>query len=174
MDKTLKGILKGDNVVLKVDDIDEFRPFVDRFVQNALKEKKPVIYFRFAGHSPLISETIPQLKMYHLEPEKGFERFISEIITVIEEEGLGGCYVFDLLSDLSAEWVSDVMIGNFFMLACPYLYKFDTVAYFAVLRNRHNLEAIRNIQKTAQVVLEIYNLKKIIYIQKERYLFDKI
>ncbi|MHA1746717.1 MAG: PEP/pyruvate-binding domain-containing protein [Promethearchaeota archaeon] len=165
LDKAVKGILKGDNVVLKVDDIDDFRPFVDRFVQNALSEHKPLIYFRFAGHEPLIPEDTKNVKMYRLEPEKGFERFISEIITVIEEEGLGGCYVFDLLSDLSAEWVSDVMIGNFFMLACPYLFKFDTVAYFAVLRNRHNQQAINNIQKTAQVVLEIYNMENTMYIQ---------
>ena len=57
------------------------------------------------------------------------------------------------------------MVANFFMLTCPYLYKYDTIAYFALIRNQHVVNTITNIQKTAQVVLEIYENEGELYIQ---------
>ena len=76
---------------------------------------------------------------FELHPEAGFENFISEIFNVIEKFGKGAFYVFDCLSELSVDWYSDRMLGNFFMLACPYLYDYETVAYFSLLRNHHTL-----------------------------------
>lgn len=164
LDEVLHGILPGDNVVLKVDYLKEYIPFVHRFARECHETKKDLIYFRFAQHEHLIPNEV-KAHVYELSPEKGFENFISQIINVIEEYGRGACYIFDSLSDLSVGWYSDVMLGNFFMLTCPYLYKFDTVAYFAVFRNRHHQNAIQNIQDTAQVVLEIYQNEQYIYIR---------
>jgi len=65
----------------------------------------------------------------------GFETFTARIHKVIEEAGRGAFYVFDCLSDLAADWYSDLMLGNFFMVTCPYLYDLDTVTYFALLRD---------------------------------------
>ncbi len=163
LDRILMNILAGDNVVFQIENLDQYRPFVSRFVQNALFEKKALVYFRFASHESLLPQGI-LARVIKLEPEKGFEQFISQIIAVIEEVGIGACYIFDLLSDLSVDWYSDVMVSNFFMLTCPYLYKFDTVAYFALLWNHHSLNTVSNIRNTAQVMLDIYESEQHLYI----------
>ncbi|MBN2143718.1 MAG: PEP/pyruvate-binding domain-containing protein, partial [Candidatus Aureabacteria bacterium] len=94
----------------------------------------------------------------------GFETFISEIFDVIERVGTGGCYVFDCLSELAVDWYSDRMLGNFFRLTCPYLYTFETITYFALLRNRHTNLAIEAIHHTAQVVIDVYRNRETLYV----------
>ena len=69
-------------------------------------------------------------EIHELDPENGFEAFISQIHDVVARHGKGGYYLFDSLSDLAADWYSDRMLGNFFMLTCPYLYQMETIAYF--------------------------------------------
>jgi len=54
---------------------------------------------------------------------------------------VGAYYVFDCLSDLAADWFSDRMLGNFFMITCPYLYELDTIAYFALQKHLHSFHA---------------------------------
>jgi hypothetical protein len=56
------------------------------------------------------------------------------------------------------------MLGNFFMLACPYLYTYDTVAYFALIRSHHTPSAIDAIHQTAQVVIDIHSRDERIYV----------
>ncbi|QEE16177.2 PEP/pyruvate-binding domain-containing protein [Promethearchaeum syntrophicum] len=163
LDSVLQGILPGDNVVLQVDELEDYIPFVHKFVRNANKEDKPLVYFRFAQHEFLIPSDV-HATIIELRPEKGFEKFLSQIIKTIEDFGLGACYVFDCLSDLIVDWYSDVMVGNFFMLTCPYLYKFDTVAYFALFRHKHELKVIKDIQDTAQVVMDIYRNEGSLYV----------
>ncbi len=50
------------------------------------------------------------------------------------------------------------------MLACPYLYTYDTVAYFALIRNHHTPFAIDAIHQTAQVVIDIHSRDERIYV----------
>jgi hypothetical protein len=40
------------------------------------------------------------------------------------------------------------MVGNFFRVTCPYLYELDTVAYFALFRDRHSFQTIERIRAT--------------------------
>ena len=155
LDRTLLGLRPGDNVVLQVNSLQDYRPLVDPYVGAAIAEGKPLVYFRFAKHTPLLAPR-RGLRICRLHPEGGFERFITETLDVIEETGRGACYVFDCLSELAVDWYSDRMLGNFFMLACPYLFQLDTIAYFALLRNRHTPLATEAITSTAQVVVNIY------------------
>ena len=156
LDRTLLGLRPGDNVVLQVNDLADYRPLVTPFVAAAIREGKPLIYFRFARHRPLIPAGCPGDQVHRLHPERGFERFITTTLDYIEEAGRGACYVFDCLSELAVDWYSDRMLGNFFMLACPFLYRLDTIAYFALLRNHHSPVATDAITGTAQVVVDIH------------------
>ncbi len=163
LDKILNGVILGDNVVFQVDAIDDYSRFVKPFCMEAGKRKRDLIYFRFADHE----EVVPKESCDHvfvLHPEEGFEIFISGIFNVIERFGKGAFYVFDCLSELSVDWYSDRMLGNFFMLTCPYLYDYKTVAYFALIRNRHSSFAIDAIHDTAQVVMDVFNHKEEIYV----------
>ena len=163
LDEILQGILTGDNVVWQVDEIDHLRPFVQAFCRCAQLDGKNLVYFRFASHPPLVPGKFGA-DIFHLDPRAGFEQFITRILNVVSEYGRGTCYVFDCLSDLAVDWYSDRMLGNFFKLACPYLYNADTVAYFALLRNAHTPLAVQAIHRTAQVVLDLYRSKKKYYL----------
>lgn len=162
LDETLQGIWAGDNVVLQVDDIQDFPPFVHRFCKYANESGKTLIYFRFADHPSFLPEGA-EAECYQLNPQEGFEQFITEILEVIEHYGKGICYLFDCLSGLAVDWYTDRMLANFFMLTCPYLYAYDTVAYFVLLRNLHRQLAINTIRNTAQVVLDIFRSNGTLY-----------
>ncbi len=163
LDKILKGVRLEDNVVFQVDSIAHYIPFVYPFAKDVHLKKKTLVYFRFAEHSPLIPEGVTAYT-YELHPEAGFENFISEILDVIEQFGEGAFYVFDCLSELAVDWYSDRMLGNFFMITCPYLYDFKTIAYFSLLRNAHTALATEAIHETAQVVLDVYHNKDNYYV----------
>ncbi len=163
LDSILQGICPGDNVVFQVDAVGDYIPFVHPFCEKAHVQGRALIYFRFAAHEYLIPKGVPA-HVYEIHPDAGFEKFIAEIFDVIEKFGYGACYVFDSLSELAVDWYSDRMLGNFFMLTCPYLYTFDTVAYFGLLRNHHASYAVDAIHGTAQVVLDIYRRKSELYV----------
>ncbi|MBN1524139.1 MAG: PEP/pyruvate-binding domain-containing protein [Spirochaetales bacterium] len=155
LDKVFQGVRPGDNIVFQIDSVDDYVPFVHPFCHEAKEEKRELIYFRFADHPELLPKDV-DAHTYHLEPNEGFENFISSIFDVIEKFGEGACYVFDCLSDLAADWYSDRMLGNFFMLTCPYLYDFETATYFALFRDHHMAVATNAIHNTAQVVVDVY------------------
>jgi len=163
LDKILNGVVLGDNVVFQVDALDDYVRFVGPFCEEARKQKRDLIYFRFADHRPVVPEGWCD-HVIELHPDAGFEHFISEIFNIIEQFGKGAFYVFDCLSELSVDWYSDRMLGNFFLLACPYLYEYRTVAYFALRRNHHTLFAIDAIHGTAQVVIDVYSDREGIYV----------
>lgn len=162
LDRVLQGLMAGDNVVWQVGDVEEYLPFIDPYVREAQRQQRKLIYFRFARHNPLLKDT--DAEVHVLDPQGGFERFVTEILDVIERAGKGAFYVFDCLSDLAADWFSDRMLGNFFRITCPYLFELDTIAYFALLKNEHSFHATEPIGTTAQVIIEVHRRGREIYI----------
>ena len=135
LDRVFRGIMPGDNIVWQIDAIDDYAEFVRPYAQYAAENRQRLIYFRFANHPPLLTHEDGAL-IRNISPEAGFEPFIAEIHRVISEEGRASLFLFDCLSELAPDWNSDRMLGNFFMLTCPYLYDRAAIAYFAIFRNR--------------------------------------
>lgn len=156
LDGILNYLQTGDNVVLQVDDVEDYRAFVLPFVKTALENGERVVYMRFARHAPLLEAT-GQVTIYKLNADMGFESFSTQVHNIIRQEGRDVFYVFDCLSDLLHAWATDLMIGNFFVITCPYLFELNTVAYFAILRSRHSFKTVARIRETTQVLLDIYN-----------------
>ena len=156
LDDILNGLRLGDNVVWRVDTIDDYRVFVQRYVTAAMEEARPVVYCRFAFHEPLLEER-PGIKIHNLDAFRGFESFTVRLHTIIAQEGIGVFYVFDCLSDLLNAWATDTMIGNFFVVTCPFLFELDTVAYFALLRDRHSFKTVARIRATTQLLIDLHN-----------------
>lgn len=156
MDGVLNYIRMGDNVVWSVSDLEEFKFFAVPFAEQAIKDGRNLIYMRFAGHEPLLSPR-PGLKIFEFDPDKGFEAFTVDIHDRITKEGKDAFYVFDSLSSLQSVWYTDLMMGNFFRVTCPYLFQLDTVAYFPLLRGRHSFDAVARIRDTTQLLLDVYH-----------------
>jgi len=155
LDAVFDNIRLGDNVVWQVADLDAFGHLFKPFVQQALCDKRNIIYIRFATHEPLLDDQAG-VKVYEFDPRSGFESFTVAVRKVITKEGRDAFYVFDCLSDLQVAWSSDLMMGNFFRVTCPYLFELDTVAYFPVLRGRHSDSAIAKIRDTTQLFIDVY------------------
>ncbi len=164
LDSIIDWLRIGDNVVWQVDDIKDYKSIVAPFVLSALSDHKKVIYMRFADHEPLV-EPGEQVAVYTLNSAEGFESFSTQVHTIITAEGVGAFYVFDSLSDLLSAWATDLMIGNFFLITCPYLFELKTVAYFAIIRNRHSYATVARIRETTQVLLDTYNCEDDFYVQ---------
>ena len=167
MDKALDNIRLGDNVVWRVSSLDEFKLFVDPYVEQAKKDGRNLIYFRFASHEPLV-EDCPEVKKYVIPLSHRFETFTVEIHNIIEKEGFDAFYVFDCLSELQAAWATDLMMGNFFRVTCPFLFILDTVAFFPIIRGKHSINAINKISSTTQLFLDVYSGKKSVYVRPSK------
>ena len=156
LDDILDGLRIGDNVVWKVDTIEDYQYFVEPYVKQALSDRREVVYFRFGQHPPVVDSDLG-VETFELDPREGFEPFACAIHAIATEKGVGTFYVFDCLSELLSAWATDHMIANFFQVTCPYLFRLDTVAYFALLRNRHAHKTIARIRETTQVFMELHN-----------------
>ena len=155
MDEALQYIRLGDNVVWQVPSLNEFRYVAERFAQQAIADRRNLIYIRFAEHEPILTPR-QGLKIEHVELSHRFENFTVNIHNLIEREGYDAFYVFDCLSELEEAWATDLMMGNFFHLTCPFLFILDTVAYFPIIRGRHSFDAIATIRDTTQLFLDVY------------------
>ncbi len=164
LDKALDNIRLGDNVVFRVSDLDEFRIFMEPYVEQAIKDKRNLIYFRFAAHESLIAER-EGVKIYNIPLSHLFETFTVEIHNIIEKEGKDAFYVFDCLSDLQTAWATDLMMGNFFKVTCPFLFILDTVAFFPIIRGKHSVSAVNKIKDTTQLFLDVYSDEDRIYLR---------
>ncbi|RJP22437.1 MAG: pyruvate, phosphate dikinase [Deltaproteobacteria bacterium] len=163
LDRVFTGLLPGDNIVWQVDVVEDYLPFVEPFVSDALAKGKRLVYFRFARHPELVPEGIGA-EIHRLGAEVGFETFTDRIHKVIEEAGRGAFYVFDCLSDLAADWYSDMMLGNFFMVTCPYLYDMKTFTYFALFRDCHSFDAVSAIRGTTQMLIDVFRRDDRLYV----------
>ena len=156
LDNVIDGLRIGDNVVWQVCCVEEYAEFVKPFVQKALAQNRKVIYMRFGNHAPLFISS-PSITIYQLNAQEGFEAFSTQIYQIVSQEGEEVFYVFDCLSDLLLSWATDLMIGNFFMITCPYLFESNTIAYFSILRNSHSFQTVARIRETTQLLLDVYS-----------------
>ena len=167
MDTAFDNIRLGDNVVWRVSDLEQFKLFMVPYVEQAIKDKRNIIYFRFASHEPLLEDR-PEIKTVNIPLSHRFETFTVDIHYVIEKEGFDAFYVFDCLSELQAAWATDLMMGNFFKVTCPFLFILDTVAFFPIIRGKHSVDAINKILNTTQLFIDVYSDKKNIYVRPEK------
>jgi len=163
LDRVLQGLSKGDNVVWQVDSVHAYRPLVRAFCAKALDTGRRVVYFRFATHAPLVAED-EVTDICYLQAARGFDIFVAETQDVVRNAGREAVYVFDCLSELAEDWCSDRMLGNFFMLTCPYVFERGAAAYFALIRNRHSFHAIEPVRDTTQVMIDVHRLDDRLYI----------
>lgn len=163
LDNLLDNIRLGDNVVMQVNNLVDFKKMALAFTKQAILDNRNINYIRFAQHPPIL-DVQTGLKIHTLNPTLGFETFTIAVYDIIEREGFDAFYVFDCLSDLQVAWSTDLMMGNFFCVTCPFLFELNTVAYFPVIRGHHDYSTIARIQETTQLLINIYSNSTELYI----------
>ncbi len=156
LDKIVTGLALGDNIVWQIDAVADYADFVKPFAARAIKDKRKLVYIRFANHKSLL-EKKKDIVIYKLDPRTGFEAFSMQVNNIAKKEGEGAFYVFDCLSDLLSAWSNDLMVGNFFKITCPYLFELNTIAYFSLMRNSHSFKTVARIRDTTQLLIDVYN-----------------
>jgi pyruvate, water dikinase len=164
LDLVLDDLRIGDNVVWRIDDVEDYRDFVEPFVARAVARERSIIYLRFGQHSPLVAPG-PGIKIVSIDALRGFEAFTRHVYQLITDYGRGAFYVFDCLSDLLSAWATDLMVGNLFQVICPYLYRLDTVAYFGLLSRSHCYTTMGRIRETTQVLIDVRRADSECYVQ---------
>lgn len=164
LDLVLDGLRIGDNVVWRIDEIADYRAFVDAFVARAAEHNRSIIYLRFGRHPPLVAPA-PGIQIVSVDALRGFEAFTRHVYQLITDYGRGAFYVFDCLSDLLSAWATDLMVGNLFQVICPYLYQLDTVAYFGLLSRSHCYTTLARIRETTQVMIDVRRTNGECYVQ---------
>lgn len=162
-DHVIDHLRLGDNIVWQVDSIENYKEMAGYYVAQAIEDHRKLVYFRFGSHEPLFTEG-SELVIYDIDATRGFESFATEIHNIVCSMGKRAFYVFDCLTDLLEYWYSDLMIGNFFKVTCPYLYELDTIAYFALIRNVHPYSTVAGIRETTQLLLDLYDVNHKLYI----------
>ena len=155
LDAVLRGILPGDNVVWHVDDLRDYARLIPPLQRAARKHGRPFVYYRFAPHPALAAEADGTV-VRTLDPQAGFEQFVASVHDAIDRAGRGAYHLFDDLSHLAAVWHSDAMLGNFFVLTCPYLFDLETLTYFGLRRGAQGPDALDPILETTQIFLDVY------------------
>ena len=56
LDKVLKGVMPGDNIVWQVDTVADYQALVMPYAEAAREAGRRLIYFRFASHEQLIPD----------------------------------------------------------------------------------------------------------------------
>ena len=163
LDEVIQKLRLGDNVVWQVDGLGDYAFFARPLIERALAQGRTCVYLRFAPHPPVLRPE-PPLVVAEVDPGQGFDSFCARLHGVLRERGRETFYVFDNLSSLVEEWASDEQLANFFRVTCPYLAELDTIAYFALLRGRHDHSAIARIRDTTQLLIDVYRVKGEMYI----------
>ena len=76
MDQALDFIRLGDNVVWRVSNLQEFRYFCEPYIEQAIRDGRRIIYFRFASHEPLVKDC-SQVERIEIPLPHRFERALT-------------------------------------------------------------------------------------------------
>ena len=164
LDNLLTGLLPGDNIVWRVDSIEDYKLYVNLLCRKLLQKGSTLVYFRFADHVPLL-DAESGVQIVEIDALKGFEHFIVNIRDAISKVGKHGNYIFDSMSELPNSCYSDRMIGNFFKLICPHLHYLKAISYFSFMRYKHSFHAEHHISETTQILLDVYSNGGVRYIK---------
>ncbi len=164
MDAAIDNLRPGDNVVWQTSDAADLVPFAESFACQAIRDKVPFFYIRFARHSKLLEEAEGVHTIYP-DLDHKFEDFTVRIYKLIKYGPENACYLFDSLSHLQTAWSTDLMMGNFFAIIGPLINSKGCCAYYPVLRGKHSFSAIAKIRDCTQVFIDLYVDRGSIYIR---------
>ncbi len=168
LDRVLRGLLPGDNLVWQADAIADFAPFAAPYAEAARQLGRRLVYFRFDLASPPLLPEGEGIQICPLELDQGFEKIVIQIRRTVREAGRGAYFLFDCLSVLADKWCSDRMLGNFFRLICPYVYDMESLAYFPLLRRQHSDDAVAPISRTTQIFIDIHRHRGDLYLHPSK------
>lgn len=163
LNEVVTGALRG-TLVWQVDEACDYEPFAARFAASAAERGEVVVYFRFDSVAGMDLGGLA-VTTVSVTPQDGFESFINGLLDAISARGASAAYVFDCVSPLAADWFSDQMAGNFFVIIGAALRAAEASACFSILRNLHSQYAMDPIVATANGLLDVCRYRDRLFVQ---------
>lgn len=163
LSRAVTGAVAGARV-WQVETLSDYEPFAALFGAGVRDRAKTLVYFRF-GDTPALTGPSADTRVVSVCPQSGFESFISAILDTMRDCGGSAIYLFDCISPLAADWFSDQMVGNFFVIVCSALRGIEGAACFAILRNRHSHYALDPVTNTAHALFDVCRYEQRLYVQ---------
>jgi hypothetical protein len=164
----LQGLFPGDNLVWQIDNLREYAHFALPFARQAVETGRACVYLRFGSHPPVLPAGEPGVQVIDIDPKPGFGYFTQAVHDIITEKGGQASYVFDNLSSLVSEWATDELLADFFQVTCPYIFKLEAVAYFALSYSQHSHQTIARIKSTTQIMINVYRVDRVLYLHPQK------
>lgn len=163
LDQIATGALRG-TLVWQVDEACDYEPFAARFAMSAVTRGEEVVYFRFDSVTGMDLGGVP-VTTVSVMPQDGFESFINVLLDALNARGAAVAYIFDCISPLAADWFSDQMAGNFFVIIGAALRSAEATACFSILRNLHSQYAMDPIAANANGLLDVCRYRGRLFVQ---------
>jgi len=154
LDEALGGVFAGECAVWDVEDLEAYRLLARAFGKAAKRDGRRLVYFRFATHGRLLDEG--EAEEERLDPAEGFEAFLHRVRDVLGGGKPGTYCLFDCLSALPADWCSDAMLVNFFLLTVPAVSRRDAVAWFGLSLDGHSRHAVEAVRAAVPLFCNVY------------------
>jgi pyruvate,water dikinase len=169
LDEIIGGLRSGENVAWQIDSLADYMYVANRFVMSIARAGKRIVYIRFGSHEEIIDADGlaaygANVKKYELDPHVGFETFAVQVHRIISGEGKGVFFVFDCISELQKYWFSDNMVANLVCLTTPFIERQESIAYMALMYERHTYDTISRIRHSVPVLMNMRTVNGCIHI----------
>ena len=154
LDQVLHGLRDDDTVLWQLDNLDDYRPFVNSLVAAASRSRRRIVYFVFAEQQPLVDAT-PQVSVRSLDTGGGFTALVQQIRAGLKAESSGTICLFDCLSCIGHLYMTDLMTANLASIVCRDLQRAN-ITYIPLLRDRHSHAVLGHMQEATSVALDVY------------------
>lgn len=166
LDDLLEELRAGDNVVFYTPNPQDYLPFVSALLRCVPTSENALVYVRsqgtldaiLAGEKGVRTVDVAQLS------EAGKALLLPALEAEIKRIGPRVYYVFESLTTL-APWVGDEdRLCQFFLTICPLLFRYDTVAYWSLIRGAHSVPTLAAIKECTQIFLQVDRFNSELYI----------
>lgn len=154
-DQVVHGLRDNDTVMWQLDNLGDYRPFVNSLVATASRNQRRIIYFRFEEQPPLVDAT-PQVNIRNLDTSGGFTTLVRQIRADLRGKPSGTVCLFDCLSCIQDLTMTDLMVANLVRIVCRDLRGAHCVTHIPLLRDRHSHAVLGHAQEATSVALDVY------------------
>jgi signal transduction histidine kinase len=160
LDALLEELRAGDNVVFYTHDVQDYLPFVSALLRYVNRSEMDLVYVRSAGSLDQLVADVPKARVLDLSALVGAADPLEALQVEMRHIGPRVYYLFEPLASLRPWFAGDEALRSFFLTVCPFLFRWDTVAYWDLCRGDHSMQTIAAVKDCTQVFLTVERIQQ--------------
>ncbi len=155
LDTLLEELRAGDNVVFYTREQQDYLPFIASLLDHVMRSPVRLVYVRSEGLLDAYLLGVPDVHVLDLARVTDVADPLEALQALMREIGPRVVYLFEPLATLSPWFGDEDQQRKFFLTICPYLFKLDTVAYWALIKGDFSSQTIAAIKDCTQIFLDV-------------------